>query len=59
MAMTIAAGFVVDDAIIVLKRVSPYQEGMPRLRAALRGREVGFTVVSMTLSLIAVFIRSC
>jgi multidrug efflux pump len=58
MAMTIAAGFVVDDAIIVLENVSRHiEEGMPRLQAALQGaREVGFTVVSMTLSLIAVFI---
>jgi multidrug efflux pump len=58
MAMTIAAGFVVDDAIIVLENVSRHiEEGMPRRQAALLGaREVGFTVVSMTLSLIAVFI---
>jgi len=58
MAMTIAAGFVVDDAIIVLENVSRHiEEGMPRRQAALQGaREVGFTVVSMTLSLIAVFI---
>ncbi len=58
MAMTIAAGFVVDDAIIVLENVSRHiEQGMPRLQAALQGaREVGFTVVSMTLSLIAVFI---
>ncbi len=58
MAMTIAAGFVVDDAIIVLENVSRHiEEGMPRMQAALQGaREVGFTVVSMTLSLIAVFI---
>lgn len=58
MAMTIAAGFVVDDAIIVLENVQRHIEnGMPRLQAALLGaREVGFTVVSMTLSLIAVFI---
>jgi multidrug efflux pump len=58
MAMTIAAGFVVDDAIIVLENISRHIErGMPRLQAALLGaREVGFTVVSMTLSLIAVFI---
>jgi multidrug efflux pump len=58
MAMAIAAGFVVDDAIIVLENISRYiEEGMPRLEAALRGaREVGFTVISMSLSLIAVFI---
>jgi multidrug efflux pump len=58
MAMTIAAGFVVDDAIIVLENVSRHiEEGMSRIEAALKGaREVGFTVVSMSLSLIAVFI---
>ena len=58
MAMTIAAGFVVDDAIIVLENIQRHiEEGMPRLEAALLGsREVGFTVVSMSLSLIAVFI---
>jgi multidrug efflux pump len=58
MAMAIAAGFVVDDAIIVLENVSRHVEaGMSRVDAALRGaREVGFTVVSMSLSLIAVFI---
>ncbi|MCA0246685.1 MAG: efflux RND transporter permease subunit [Proteobacteria bacterium] len=58
MAMTIAAGFVVDDAIIVLENVSRHiEEGMSRVEAALKGaREVGFTVVSMSLSLIAVFI---
>jgi multidrug efflux pump len=58
MALTIAAGFVVDDAIIVLENIQRHIEnGMPRLQAALLGaREVGFTVVSMTLSLIAVFI---
>ena len=58
MAMAIAAGFVVDDAIIVLENISRHiEEGMPRKQAALLGaREVGFTVVSMSLSLIAVFI---
>ena len=57
MAMAIAAGFVVDDAIIVLENVSRHIEaGMSRIDAALLGaREVGFTVVSMSLSLIAVF----
>ncbi|MDP1837245.1 MAG: efflux RND transporter permease subunit, partial [Reyranella sp.] len=54
MAMTIAAGFVVDDAIIVLENISRHVEaGMSRVDAALQGaREVGFTVVSMSLSLI-------
>ena len=58
MALTIAAGFVVDDAIIVLENVSRHvEEGMSRFDAALKGaREVGFTVVSMSVSLIAVFI---
>ncbi len=58
MAMAIAAGFVVDDAIIVLENVSRHIEaGMSRIDAALQGaREVGFTVLSMSVSLIAVFI---
>ena len=58
MALTIATGFVVDDAIVVLENVSRHIErGVAPMQAALRGaREVGFTVVSMSLSLIAVFI---
>ncbi|MDE1168899.1 MAG: efflux RND transporter permease subunit [Pseudomonas sp.] len=58
MALIIATGFVVDDAIVVLENIARYQEqGMRPLRAALVGaKEVGFTVLSMTLSLIAVFI---
>jgi multidrug efflux pump len=58
MALTIATGFVVDDAIVVLENISRHMEdGMPRLQAAFRGaREVGFTVLSISLSLIAVFI---
>jgi len=58
MALTIAAGFVVDDAIIVLENISRHIEGgMSRFEAAILGaREVGFTVVSMSVSLIAVFI---
>jgi multidrug efflux pump len=58
MALTVAAGFVVDDAIVVLENISRrMEEGMSRMQAALAGaREVGFTVLSMTLSLIAVFI---
>jgi len=58
MALTIATGFVVDDAVVVLENISRHVEaGAPRLEAALKGaREVGFTVVSMSLSLIAVFI---
>jgi multidrug efflux pump len=58
MALTIATGFVVDDAVVVLENVSRHIEaGMEPTQAALRGtREVGFTVLSMSLSLIAVFI---
>ncbi|UYN95088.1 MAG: efflux RND transporter permease subunit [Enhydrobacter sp.] len=58
MALTIAAGFVVDDAIIVLENIQRHiEQGMSRAEAALLGaREVGFTVVSMTLSLVAVFV---
>src|SRR5271170_6458351 len=58
MALTIATGFVVDDAIVVLENISRHLEaGMPRMQAALLGaREVGFTVLSISLSLIAVFI---
>ena len=58
MALTIATGFVVDDAIVVLENTSRHIEaGMGRLQAALAGaREVGFTVVSISLSLVAVFI---
>ena len=58
MALTIATGFVVDDAIVVLENISRHVEaGMKPLQAALQGvREVGFTVLSMSLSLIAVFL---
>ena len=58
MALIIATGFVVDDAIVVLENVTRHVEaGMPRFQAALLGaREVGFTVLSMSLSLVAVFI---
>ena len=58
MALTVAAGFVVDDAIVVLENISRHVEaGMSRVDAALQGaKEVGFTVVSMSVSLIAVFI---
>ena len=57
MALTIATGFVVDDAIVVLENISRHiEEGMKPLQAALQGvREVGFTVLSMSLSLVAVF----
>ena len=58
MALTIATGFVVDDAIVVLENISRHIEsGMSRMQAALQGaREVGFTVLSMSTSLVAVFI---
>ena len=58
MALTVATGFVVDDAIVVVENISRHIEaGMSRMEAALQGaREVGFTVLSMSLSLIAVFI---
>ena len=58
MALIVATGFVVDDAIVVLENIMRYiEKGVPPRRAALRGaREVGFTVVAMSVSLIAVFI---
>ncbi|HSF29076.1 MAG TPA: multidrug efflux RND transporter permease subunit [Candidatus Tectomicrobia bacterium] len=58
MALTIATGFVVDDAIVVIENIMRYLErGMRPLEAALRGaKEIGFTVVSITASLLAVFI---
>jgi len=57
MALTISTGFVVDDAIVVLENITRHIEaGMSRMQAALRGaREVGFTVLSMSLSLVVVF----
>ncbi len=58
MALTLCVGFVVDDAIVMLENIVRHMEmGKPRLQAALDGaREIGFTIVSMTLSLSAVFI---
>lgn len=58
MALTIATGFVVDDAVVVLENTMRHVEaGMPPRQAALQGaREVGFTILSMSLSLVAVFI---
>src|SRR5277367_5926181 len=58
MALTVATGFVVDDAIVVMENTTRHIEaGMTRMAAAFLGaREVGFTVVSMSLSLVAVFI---
>ncbi|HZP43312.1 MAG TPA: efflux RND transporter permease subunit, partial [Candidatus Binatia bacterium] len=58
MALTISTGFVVDDAIVMIENVARYvEEGVPPLEAALRGSEqIGFTIVSLTVSLIAVLI---
>lgn len=58
LALTLAVGFVVDDAIVMLENIVRYvEEGMTPMAAALKGsREIGFTIVSITLSLVAVFI---
>jgi len=58
MAMTIATGFVVDDAIVMVENIARHiEEGMPPLTAALKGaRQIGFTLVSLTVSLVAVLI---
>src|ERR1700733_15231084 len=58
MALTISTGFVVDDAIVVLENITRYlEQGMSPMDAAMKGsREIGFTVLSMSTSLIAVFI---
>ena len=58
MALTLSVGFVVDDAIVMLENIHRHMEmGKPALQAALDGsREIGFTILSMTLSLVAVFI---
>src|SRR5262249_30327324 len=58
MALTVATGFVVDDAIVVVENVMRHLEaGMPALEAAITGaREIGFTVLSISISLVAVFI---
>ncbi len=58
MALTISTGFVVDDAIVMIENVSRYvEEGLPPLAAALKGSEqIGFTILSLTVSLIAVLI---
>jgi len=58
MALTIASGFVVDDAIVMLENIARHREqGVPPLQAALKGaKQIGFTLVSLTLSLIAVLI---
>src|SRR5437667_1260383 len=58
MALAISTGFVVDDAIVVLENITRYlEQGMTPVAAAFRGaREIGFTVLSMSTSLVAVFI---
>ena len=58
MALTLSVGFVVDDAIVMLENIVRHMEaGVPPMAAALRGaKEIGFTIISMTLSLSAVFI---
>ena len=58
MALTIATGFVVDDAIVVIENIARYlEQGMRPMQAALVGaREIGFTVLSISMSLVAVFI---
>jgi multidrug efflux pump len=58
MALTIATGFVVDDAIVVIENIARYiEEGDPPLEAALKGSaQIGFTIISLTFSLIAVLI---
>ena len=58
MALTISTGFVVDDAIVMIENIARYiEEGETPLQAALKGaRQIGFTIVSLTVSLIAVLI---
>ena len=58
MALTISTGFVVDDAIVMIENIARYiEEGVPPMEAALRGSEqIGFTILSLTVSLIAVLI---
>ena len=58
MALTIGTGFVVDDAIVMIENIVRHiEDGEPPLEAALRGaRQIGFTVISLTMSLVAVFI---
>ena len=58
MALTISTGFVVDDAIVVMENISRLREaGMPPMKAAFQGsKEIGFTILSISMSLIAVFI---
>lgn len=61
MALTIATGFVVDDAIVMVENIARYlEQGDSPLEAALKGsKQIGFTIISLTFSLIAVLIRCC
>ena len=61
MALTISTGFVVDDAIVMVENITRYLEaGDNPLQAALKGAEqIGFTILSLTISLIAVLIPLC
>ncbi len=58
MALTISTGFVVDDAIVMIENISRFiEDGMPPFEAALKGaRQIGFTIISLTISLVAVLI---
>jgi hydrophobe/amphiphile efflux-1 (HAE1) family protein len=58
MAVTLSVGFIVDDAIVMIENITRHREmGKTRLRAAMEGaQEVGFTIISMTISLVAVFL---
>jgi len=58
MAVTLSVGFIVDDAIVMIENITRHLEmGKTRLQAAIDGaREVGFTIISMTISLVAVFL---
>ena len=58
MALTISTGFVVDDAIVMIENIARYiEEGEPPFEAALKGaKQIGFTIVSLTVSLVAVLI---
>src|ERR1700691_4505586 len=58
MALTISTGFVVDDAIVMIENISRYLEaGDPPMKAAMKGAEqIGFTIISLTISLVAVLI---
>jgi multidrug efflux pump len=58
MALTISTGFVVDDAIVMIENIARYVEkGEPPMQAALKGaKQIGFTIISLTISLIAVLI---